>query len=664
MHFGDRESLGNDTTDSDAGADGEPLIAPGTIIAGRYRVEECVGHGGMSEVYRAFQPALSRHVAVKVMRGGRSPRDVRRFTQEAETLGRLRHPGAVVAHDFGVHEDPSGRGHPFIVMELVRGDTLRARLARSGPLPPALARHVAREIAACVGAAHDEGVVHRDLKPTNVMLVPTSDPMRPGVRVLDFGIAKLVEPQRVSLSESGELVGSPRYMAPEQFEDELPVDARADIWTFGLLVHEMITGTHPVPRGASFPEVLAWTRSGAVALPEDAPTDLARLVETCLQPDRQARPATMGEAAALIGPTTSRRPLLLALLAALLVAVAATFFLWPSPTAPAAELHPVLQIPGEGAPTAYLVPQLTPFWWSTFPFYEAAAEGLGRPVVVYEAGDDAGRMRAQLRTLLAEEELGGVVVQSFEGQGPVLVDMAHERAVPVAAVNNAFERVTPARVSIRSDDERTGAELLEALVAMGSGSRPHVLAVHGPAGEASFSERRLGLERALHEAGIPATQLDPVASRTASRRAVRRALTDDPRIDRIWAGNDALALGAIDGARQAGREPGVDVFVGGVDWTSEGLDAIAEGELAVSLGGHLLEPGMALIALAAVERGGPRVEVRTHMRPATAANVALLRRRLAPEALQRIDYAALVEEVRQGRAAQALDPATILGLTE
>ncbi len=149
MHFGYRESLGNDTTDSDAGADGEPLIAPGTIIAGRYRVEERVGHGGMSEVYRAFQPALSRHVAVKVMRGGRSPRDVRRFTQEAETLGRLRHPGAVVAHDFGVHEDPAGRGHPFIVMELVRGDTLRARLARSGPLPPALARHVAREIAAC-----------------------------------------------------------------------------------------------------------------------------------------------------------------------------------------------------------------------------------------------------------------------------------------------------------------------------------------------------------------------------------------------------------------------------------------------------------------------------------------------------------------------------------
>lgn len=271
--------MGALTTDSDAGID-EPMMKAGTVLGGRYRIETLIGRGGMAEVYRAFQPALSRHVAVKVMRGA-TAQDALRFEQEAQTLGRVKHRNAVIAHDHGNYEDEKGRARPFIVMELLEGETLRQRIDREGALDPALARWVGREVAECIAAAHDAGVIHRDLKPTNIMLVEQARGDRPAVRVLDFGIAKVFAPNRVSLSAEGELVGSPRYMAPEQFEDA-KIDKRVDVYTFGLLLHEMLTGSHPLSHKAPFKEVLAWMKGGELALPASVPADLGHVIERCV----------------------------------------------------------------------------------------------------------------------------------------------------------------------------------------------------------------------------------------------------------------------------------------------------------------------------------------------------------------------------------------------
>ncbi|MBO6938518.1 MAG: serine/threonine protein kinase [Deltaproteobacteria bacterium] len=275
------------------------MLEPGTVLGGRYRIEAMIGRGGMAEVYRAYQPTLSRHVAVKIMRGA-SEQDALRFEQEAVSLGRLSHRCAVVAHDHGSFEDPKGRTRPFIVMELLTGETLRQRLDRAGRLPPDVARHVAREIGECIAAAHDVGVIHRDLKPTNIMLVDAPRRALPEVRVLDFGIAKIFAPNRVSLSAEGELVGSPRYMAPEQFEDT-KIDHRVDIWTFGLVLHEMLVGGHPLPPRAPFKEVLAWMKGETLPKQGDVPPDLQRVIERCTARQPEERPHSMDAVLDLLG---------------------------------------------------------------------------------------------------------------------------------------------------------------------------------------------------------------------------------------------------------------------------------------------------------------------------------------------------------------------------
>ena len=657
--------MGNTTTGSDTGGDGPSRLAPGTMIAGRYRLEEPIGRGGMATVYRAFQPSLNRHVAIKVMRGG-SPRDVARFTQEAETLARLRHPNAVVAHDFGLHEDLAGHGHPFIVMELVRGETLQARLERTGPLPPELVRHIAREVASCVGAAHRIGVVHRDLKPTNIMLVATDGAARPDVRVLDFGIAKLFSPDRAPVSDEGEIVGSPRYMAPEQFDDG-PIDVRVDVWTFGLLVLEMLTGSHPLGRSGTFAQVLAWHRGGPPGLPEDTPRDLSRTVSRCLRPDPRERPGSMERASELLhdgGRGKGRRRVWWALAVTLGLLVLVGLVLWLRPSrssAPSVRLRPALETEGERDPTVILVPRLDPFWRSTLPFVEAAAEALERPVRVYDAGGDADRMVEQLAVTLRAGPVDGVVAQSFEGNGPEILDQATGRSVRVVAINNQFERAGRVFATIRSDDERTGRELAEHLLALPP-SAPVVLAIHGPLSEGAFADRRRGLDAALRTAGLEAQHLEVSPNRASARHATRQALLANEAITHVWAGNDDLALGAVEGAVRAGRQPGTDMVIGGVDWIPEALDAIAEGQLSVSFGGHMLEPGLALVVLEAGEEGPVPMELPTRMRPATAANVDRIRRAFQVGTFQRLDFDALVRAVQEGRAETALDPAVILRL--
>ena len=217
----------------------------GREVAGRYRILAKLGEGGMGAVYRAEQISLKRVVALKVLRPELSaePGLVRRFNAEAELAAKLNHPNTVTLFDFG--QDASGA--LFIAMEYIEGQSLREVLHRGGPLPPPRALAICEQVCASLADAHARGIVHRDLKPDNVML------SRRGrhddvVRVLDFGIAKLRGEQgdvtAMPMTQAGDLLGTPQYMAPEQIRGE-KVDARTDVYALGCMLYEMVTGRLP-----------------------------------------------------------------------------------------------------------------------------------------------------------------------------------------------------------------------------------------------------------------------------------------------------------------------------------------------------------------------------------------------------------------------------------
>ena len=201
-----------------------------------YELGPCIGRGGMGALFRARQVRLDREVAVKVLLPPNT--DVtgwrERFEREARTLARLSHPGIVSVHDFGDRDELA-----WIVMELVEGTNLRELLG-TGRLSPEEALAIAPSICRALQYAHEKGVVHRDIKPENVLLDSEGR-----VKLVDFGLAKLNAPQEAHLTRSNQAVGTPRYMAPEQLERPLEVDHRADIFSLGVVLYEMLTGQVP-----------------------------------------------------------------------------------------------------------------------------------------------------------------------------------------------------------------------------------------------------------------------------------------------------------------------------------------------------------------------------------------------------------------------------------
>ena len=232
-------------------------LEPGAKL-GPYEVTALLGVGGMGEVYRAKDARLGRDVAIKVL-----PEELledkerrTRFEREARTLASLNHPGIATLHSFEEISGVSGStARHILVMELLEGETLRERL-RAGPLPTRRALDIAVQIAKGLTAAHEKGIVHRDLKPENVFLT------RDGrAKVLDFGLAKLATPEETAgsrtqslLTEAGSVVGTVGYMSPEQIQGE-PVDHRSDIFSFGTILYEMLSGSNPFRHGTS-PETM------------------------------------------------------------------------------------------------------------------------------------------------------------------------------------------------------------------------------------------------------------------------------------------------------------------------------------------------------------------------------------------------------------------------
>jgi tRNA A-37 threonylcarbamoyl transferase component Bud32 len=249
------------------------------VLGARYRLEELRGGGGMAKVYRAIDLTLEREVAVKLINPElrTEPEFDARFQREARIPSQLADPHIIVVHDFGLDTNYG----PYLVMEFLKGQSLRERLQAQGPLPVKAAIQVSAQLLLALIHAHDKGIVHRDLKPDNIFLLNVSG-VRLHVRVLDFGIARIYrrdDPARSeTLTRPGAVLGTPRYMSPEQLAGQ-PVDARSDLYSAAMVIHEALTGQLPYIGGS------------LAELCPGVPAALIDLLDHCLRPNPKDRPA-------------------------------------------------------------------------------------------------------------------------------------------------------------------------------------------------------------------------------------------------------------------------------------------------------------------------------------------------------------------------------------
>ncbi len=285
-------------------------LTTGTNL-GQYEIVALLGQGGMGEVYRARDSRLGRDVALKILPDAfvHDPERVERFRREAQVLASLNHANIGAIHGFERADPSAGSGQAavqFLVLELVEGETLAHRIAR-GQLPIDEALAIARQMCDALEAAHEQGIVHRDLKPANIVLHQTQRSDDVVVKVLDFGLAKVAEadasragltnsPTMMLASMPGTILGTAAYMAPEQAKG-LTIDRRADIFAFGSVLYEMLTGRQAFP-GDTVPEILAavlktepdWGR-----LPAGTPPSIRKLLRRCLEKDRGRRLQNAGD---------------------------------------------------------------------------------------------------------------------------------------------------------------------------------------------------------------------------------------------------------------------------------------------------------------------------------------------------------------------------------
>jgi serine/threonine-protein kinase len=347
-------------------------LQPGTSV-GPYEIVGSLGAGGMGEVYRARDARLKRDVALKILPPAfaADPDRLARFQREAEVLASLNHPNIAGIH--GLEETSTGRA---LVLELVEGQTLAERIAR-GPVPFDEALNIAAQIAEALEAAHEHGIIHRDLKPANVKLRPDGT-----VKVLDFGLAKLAQQTEVphntstmSLSPTittpalatgvGVLMGTAAYMSPEQAKGR-PTDARSDIWSFGCVLFELVTGTRAFA-GDDISDTIASVLRGDPEwsnIPASTPRGFTRLLKRCLARDRRQRLHSVGDArldiqelltpsadavepSVAAGPTLARRVLPLVVTAVVGAAVGHGVWLLRSEPAPPTQRFAIALPPGD-----------------------------------------------------------------------------------------------------------------------------------------------------------------------------------------------------------------------------------------------------------------------------------------------------------------------------
>jgi serine/threonine protein kinase len=279
-------------------------------VLGNYRVIAEISTGGMGTVYRAEHELLGRPAAIKLLRPELTANEelVARFFGEAKAATAIRHPGIIEVYDFGY----TAQGYAYLVMEFLEGDPLGKRLEQCERFTEAEAANIARGIASALKAAHGKGIVHRDLKPDNVFLIP--DPDGPGerVKVLDFGIAKLADgavPSNVHHTQTGALMGTPLYMAPEQARAAGTIDHRADLYSLGCILYELLVGVPPfIAEGMG--EIIAMQMFAdpdppSARLAEITP-EMEQLVLKLLAKEPHARYQTAGEVVSALAALGAR----------------------------------------------------------------------------------------------------------------------------------------------------------------------------------------------------------------------------------------------------------------------------------------------------------------------------------------------------------------------
>jgi Tol biopolymer transport system component len=364
-----------------------PRLAAGSRL-GAFEILNRLGTGGMGEVYRARDTRLERFVAIKVLSRAidLAPRGRERFEREARAISKLSHSHICTVHDVGAAQ-VDGHELPFLVLELLDGETLAARLAR-GPLSVRQALDYAIDMADAVATAHAQGIVHRDLKPSNVMVTAS------GVKLLDFGLAQLRAPEGAGdgvpaapgdpLTSAGMVVGTPPYMSPEQVEGR-KVDARSDIFSFGSVLYEMLTGQRAFAGNATrsaAAQILADEPTPVNELLRSVPADLAKVVSHCLRKDparryqyiadvkvalEDVREESRSRPQAQTTDTGSRWQWAWLMLLVPVVLVSG-YFAWPRqspPAAPPARPVPLTTLQGsEGSPTLAPDGEQVAFTWS------------------------------------------------------------------------------------------------------------------------------------------------------------------------------------------------------------------------------------------------------------------------------------------------------------
>jgi eukaryotic-like serine/threonine-protein kinase len=266
------------------------VIARTRVLDGKYRLGRLIGEGGMGAVYEAEHEGLRARVAVKLLgeHGALDPKSVSRFRREARAMGAIRHENVVTVMDTGTDDE----GSPYLVMELLEGESLAAVLRRERTLTPGLSCWIADQVLAGLEAAHERGVVHRDLKPGNIFLARRSDGSH-RVKILDFGISKLGgDASTLNVTAEGAMIGTPHFMAPEQITGEAASDVRADLYAVGVLLYRMVTGRLPYV-GSSSEELYQLVLLGQVTPPRsfnaDVPAELESVILRAMAADRARR---------------------------------------------------------------------------------------------------------------------------------------------------------------------------------------------------------------------------------------------------------------------------------------------------------------------------------------------------------------------------------------
>ena len=254
---------------------------------GRYQIQGEIGKGGFGKVYRAWDPTVNRQVAIKILTVEGDDDLLTRFQNEAAAAGNLHHKNIVTVHDFGEHN-----GTPYMVMQLLEGENLQDIISRSRPLTLLDKLNIMQEVAEGLHCAHQHGIVHRDVKPANIMILPDES-----VQIMDFGIAR-VTASASRQTRTGFVIGTVLYMAPEQFLPNMEVDYRADIWAYGVIYYELLTGKHPfaAPEQTAILYQVAHVDPPPVnALAPDCPPALADVVQRALMKDREFRYQSLKE---------------------------------------------------------------------------------------------------------------------------------------------------------------------------------------------------------------------------------------------------------------------------------------------------------------------------------------------------------------------------------